>query len=115
MGRIVALAYDWWNVYVRLVNPERHMEAITSRPLFLHAIARKTRHAGRITLKLSTAHGDALWARQKLAKVATFLDGVKKTAEQLTSEQKWYRILSVALKKSLNGRQLKPPPRLAPA
>src|SRR5205823_13994328 len=46
MARIVALAYNWWNIYVRLVNPDRHMEAITSRPLLLHAIARKTRHAG---------------------------------------------------------------------
>jgi hypothetical protein len=31
IARIVALAYNWWNIYVRLVNPERHMEAITSR------------------------------------------------------------------------------------
>jgi Transposase DDE domain group 1 len=115
MARTVALAYNWWNIYVRLVNPERHMEAITSRPLFLHAIARKTRHAGQITLKLSTPHGDALWATQRLAKVAAFLDGLKRTAEQLTREQKWYRILSEALKKWLKGRQLKPPPRLTPA
>ena len=115
MARIVALAYNWWNIYVRLVNPERHMEAITSRPLLLHAIARKTRHAGRITLKLSTPHGEASWAAAALAKAATFLDGLKRTAEQLTPLQKWYRILSYALRKWLNGRQLAPPPRLAPA
>ena len=114
MARIVALAYNWWNIYVRLVNPERHMEAITSRPLFLNAIARKTRHAGQITLKLTTPHGNALWATQKLGKAAAFLDSLRKTAEQLTREQKWYRILSEALKKWLRGRQLKPPPRLAP-
>ncbi|HEX8787920.1 MAG TPA: transposase [Telluria sp.] len=115
MARIVALAYNWWSIYVRLVNPDRHLEAITSRPLFLHAIARKTRHAGQITLKLSTPHGDAAWAAAALAKVAAFLDRLKKTAEQLTSEQKWYRILSHALRKWLKGRQLSPPPRLAPA
>jgi hypothetical protein len=115
MARIVALAYNWWNIYVRLVNPDRHMEAITSRPLLLHAIARKTRHAGRITLKLSTSHGEAPWAAAALAKAAAFLDGLKRTAEQLTPQQKWYRILSHALRKWLNGRQLAPPPRLAPA
>jgi len=114
MARIVALAYNWWNIYVRLVNPDRHMEAITSRPLFLHAIARKTRHAGRITLKLSTPHGDALWAAEALAKAAAFFNDLKKTAEQLTREEKWYRILSHALRKWLRGRQLSPPPRLAP-
>src|SRR5207248_2323994 len=94
MARIVGLAYNWWNIYVRLVNPDRHMEAITSRPLLLHAIARKTRHAGRITLKLSTPHGEAPWAAAALAKAAAFLDGLQRTAEQLTVQQKWYRILS---------------------
>ncbi|HEY2533548.1 MAG TPA: transposase [Xanthobacteraceae bacterium] len=115
MARIVALAYNWWNIYVRLVHPDRHLEAITSRPLFLHAIARKTRHAGHITLKLSSPHGEAAWAAAALAKAAEFLDGLRKTAEQLTLEQKWYRILSQALRKWLRGRQLSPPPRLAPA
>ena len=115
MARIVGLAYNWWNIYVRLVNPDRHMEAITSRPLLLHAIARKTRHAGRITLKLSTPHGEAPWAAAALAKAAAFLDGLQRTAEQLTVQQKWYRILSHALRKWLNGRQLAPPPPLAPA
>ena len=32
-ARLVALFYDWWNIFVRLVEPDRHMEAITSRPL----------------------------------------------------------------------------------
>jgi hypothetical protein len=36
---MVALFYDWWNIFVRLIEPDRHMEAITSRPLLLHAIA----------------------------------------------------------------------------
>jgi hypothetical protein len=84
MARIVALAYNWWNIYVRLVNPDRHMEVITSRPLLLHAIARKTRHAGRITLKLSTSHGAAAWAAHALTRAATFLDRLRRTAEQLT-------------------------------
>ncbi len=44
-ARLVALFYDWWNIFVRLVEPDRHMEAITSRPLLLHAIAMRVRHA----------------------------------------------------------------------
>ena len=39
-ARMIALFYDWWSIFVRLVEPDRHMEAITSRPLLLHAIAR---------------------------------------------------------------------------
>jgi hypothetical protein len=44
-ARMVALFYDWWNIFVRLVEPDRRMEAITSRPLLLHAIATRVRRA----------------------------------------------------------------------
>jgi len=44
-ARMIALFYDWWSIFVRLVEPDRHMEAITSRPLLLHAIATRVRHA----------------------------------------------------------------------
>ncbi len=44
-ARMIALFYDWWSIFVRLVEPDRHMEAITSRPLLLHAIAMRVRHA----------------------------------------------------------------------
>jgi hypothetical protein len=38
MARIVALIFNWWNLFVRLADPDHHREAITSRPLLLHAI-----------------------------------------------------------------------------
>src|SRR5208282_3081659 len=44
-GPAHALFYDWWNICVRLADPSLHREAITSRPLFLSAIATRTRHA----------------------------------------------------------------------
>jgi hypothetical protein len=37
--RTIALFYAWWSISVRLVEPDRPMEAITSRPLLSHAIA----------------------------------------------------------------------------
>jgi hypothetical protein len=64
---------------------------------------------------LDTARRGPVGCPVALAKAATFLDGLKRTAEQLTLQQKWYRILSHALRKWLKGRQLSPPPRLAPA
>jgi hypothetical protein len=45
-SRLVALVYNWWNLFVRLAQPQKHAEAITSRPLLLHGVARQTRHAG---------------------------------------------------------------------
>ena len=47
---MVALFYDWWNIFVRLIEPDRHVEAITSRPLLLHGIATRVRHARQIIL-----------------------------------------------------------------
>lgn len=112
MARTIALIYNWWNLFVRLADPDSHREAITSRPLFLHAIAAKTRHAGQTRLTISSSHAKARWSARVLAGVATFLQGLVKNAEQLTDEQRWYRILSHALRKFLNGRQLHPPLRL---
>ena len=36
MARMVALVYDWWTLFVRLAQPHKHFEAISSRPLLLH-------------------------------------------------------------------------------
>jgi hypothetical protein len=38
----VALVYNWWSLFARLADPERHREAITARPLLLSAVARRT-------------------------------------------------------------------------
>ena len=54
MARIVALAYNWWTLFGRLADPDCHHEAITSRPLMMHAIARRTEHAGRTTLTITS-------------------------------------------------------------
>jgi hypothetical protein len=114
-ARIVALVYNWWSLFVRLAEPEQHLEAVTSRPLLLTAIAERIRHARQTTLRIASSHGKASWAASALARVAEFLAGLISTAEQLTPLQRWYRILSHALRHFLQGRMLRPPPRLAPA
>jgi hypothetical protein len=112
---MVALIYNGWNLFVRLADPEHHREAITSRPLLLTAIARRTQHAGQTTLTISSTHGMQHKAREAYVRIAGFLAGLRQTAEQLDPLQKWYRILSEALRHFLKGRQLQPPLRLNPA
>ena len=53
----VALVYNWWSLFTRLADPGHHREALTSRPLLLSAIARRTQHAGQVTLSISSTHG----------------------------------------------------------
>lgn len=116
MARFIALIYNWWNLFVRLAEPDKHLEAVTSRPLLLSAIAETTRHARQTTLRVSSSHAKAGWAANVLTSIARFLHELTHTAEQLTAHQRWCRILSHAVRSWLGGRPLRPPPRLmAPA
>ena len=115
MAGTIALIFNWWNLFVRLADPDHHREAITSRPLLLSAIGRQTNHAGRTTLTISSTHGEHERAREAFARIAAFFANLRKTAEQLTALERWYRILSEAMKKFLRGRQLRAPPRLKSA
>ena len=112
---MLALFYNWWNIFMRLVDPNLHREAITSRPLFLSAIATRTRHARQTTIRVTSSHAKAKPAARALAAVALFLRGLAKNAEQLTDPQKWRAILSRAFRAFLNGRLIRPPPRLVPS
>src|SRR3954468_20147447 len=108
MARCVV--YNWWSLFGRL--PDRRLEAITTRPLLLHGVPR--RHAARPPLITASAHGSARKAQAALTRIAAFFAQLRSTAEQWTTEQRWYRILSQALVRYLNGSPLRPPPRLVP-
>ena len=96
-------------------DPEHHREAITTRPLLLSAVARQTQHARQVTLTISSMHAAGDKARHAYQRIAGFLARLRANAEQLDPLQRWYRILSEALRYFLGGRQLQPPIRLNPA
>lgn len=104
MARIVALAYNWWTLFARLPEPDRYREAITARPLMMHAIARRTEHAGRTTLTITSTHGDYKLAERAYRRIARFFAGIHPTAEHLTPLQRLNRILSEAMRHFLNCR-----------
>ena len=108
----MALIYNWWSLFARLADPEHHREAITSRSLLMSAIARRTQHAGQVTLTISSTHGMRDRARRAYIRIAGFLAELSENAEQLDPMEKCYRILSEALRHFLHGRQLQPPLRL---
>jgi hypothetical protein len=43
MAGAVALVFNWWNLFVRLADPDHHREAITSRSLLLQCGFRRMR------------------------------------------------------------------------
>ena len=113
MARIVALVYDWWSLFVGLAIPDRHAEAITSRPLLLNGVARRTLHGGQTTLSISSMHGQALAMQQALGGVASFLKELRTTARQLCWQERWRTILGRVFTRFLKGRPL-PSPKLLP-
>ena len=52
MGRVIALVYNWWTIFMRLGIPGKHAEAITSRPLALQGVARQIRHGNQTTVEI---------------------------------------------------------------
>ena len=60
MARIVAQVYNWWTIYAGLAVPDRHAEAVTSRPLLLYAVGRQVRHAVSDCADLSSPHMDRI-------------------------------------------------------
>lgn len=109
IARMVALIYNWWSLFVRLAHPDKHLEAISSRPLLLHAVAKQTEHAGQRRLTITSTHALSAEVQRALRALSAFLNTLREAAEQLTSAQLWYRVLNHAFRKLLGGRPLVPP------
>ena len=115
MARITALIYNWWTIFMRLGLPEQHAEAITSRPLAMYGIARRTKHANQITVDVTSMHAKALLIGTVLNNVSSFLKRISSAAEQWTQAGRWTIILSAAFRHFLHGKVLRSTPRFTPA
>ncbi len=99
IARMVALIYNWWTLFVRLANPHKHHEAITSRPLLLHGVATQTQHGGQTHLTITSQHAKHAAIQAVLTALAGFLNSLKSTAEQWTDAQRFHAILVRAFAK----------------
>lgn len=109
MARHTALIYNWWSLYVRLVIPEKHSEAVTSRPLLLYAVGQQTGHGRQTKLTLTSMHAHTKQIQKCFEKLTHFLSRIRATAEQLGWEERWRQILSRAMRKFLRGKPLTKP------
>lgn len=96
MARMVALISNWWTLCVRLAQPHKHFEAISSRPLLWHGVATHTHHAGQTRLTITSLHAKRAAIQAVLTNVASFLRTLKPTAEQWTDAQRLRAILARA-------------------
>ena len=114
-ARLIAQIYNWWSLYARLVDRERHREAVTTRPELLGGVARQTRHAGQTRISVNLSHAKTNKIQAQLAEATAFLQGLVTTAEQLTNTQRWERILLHIFEKFISLKLLNScPPVPAP-
>lgn len=112
MAGVIALVYNWWGLFTRLTAGGKG-EAITTRPMLLHGIARRTRHGRQTTLTITSSHAKARQVRAALEAASAFLKRVAATAEQLGSRTRWRLILSWIFRDFLHGRVVGTDLRLA--
>jgi hypothetical protein len=93
MARIVGLIYNWWSLYTRLAIPHRHTEAITSRPLLLHGIGRKTTHSNQSRLTVTSSHAHIERVQYALEALSRLLRKLRENAEQSANPARWSLLL----------------------
>jgi hypothetical protein len=88
-ARTVSLVYNWWSLCVRLLNPGKRLEAVTSKPLLLAGIAEKSRHARKSRITITPMHGFGERARAKITHVSTRPQEWGRSAEQFRTHTVW--------------------------
>ena len=115
MARFIALIYNWWSIYVKLVDEQVAREAITSRPLFLMHVAKVSTHQSTQTLVLFCAHAQMQQIKQKLEAAAQRLaHWAALTPEQLKMGSVWKRIIAHILvhHRTVGGEFCRAPPTI---
>lgn len=98
ISRIIALVYNWWTLFVRLSNPNNHLEAITSKPLLLSSIGKLTQSGRQKRMVITSTHAKSGKLKKICAEITRFFNKLKTIAPQLTARECWEMILARALR-----------------
>jgi hypothetical protein len=94
MARFIALIYNWWSIFTKLVDDQIAREAITSRPMLLMHTAKVSTHQSIQTLVVFCAHAQAERIKETLNIAAERLSQwASLTTEQLKKRSIWKRII----------------------
>jgi len=116
MARFIALIYNWWSIYIKLVDEQVAREAITSRPMYLEHVAKVSTHQSTQTLVVFCAHTQTERIKEKLQAAAERLAAwAALTTEQLNIASVWKRIIAHILvyHKTVGGGICRAPPEIA--
>jgi len=106
MANLVALFYNWWNLYVRFYDENHHREAICSRPMLMQGVGRQVHSGGQRTVKVSILHekGDAI--ERAVTRISNELHRIASISERWSCIQRWTLILTRIFRRFLGGKWL---------
>jgi len=116
MARLIALIYNWWSIYTKLVDETVAREAITSRPMLLMHTAKVSMHQSIATLTVFCANAQAQRIKEMLENASDRLKNwASLTAEQLKTQSIWCRIIEHILRnhQTIGGGKNRAPPQIA--
>jgi hypothetical protein len=104
MANLIALFYNWWNLYVRFYDEEHHREAITSRPALMQGVARQVQSGGQRKVKVSLLHEKGDLIAHAVTLISSQLHEMMRIAERWTIGQRWAFLLTRLLRRWLGGK-----------
>ena len=116
MARLIAIVANWWNVFCRLADGDRHLEPTTSRPMYMGVVGRLVVSGRRRLLRLTSTHLRAGEIQDSLMRIGELMRRISAIAEQLDCSRVWELTVRAAFRKWLGGsrpRGLLPAPLAA--
>lgn len=106
MANLVALFYNWWNLYLRFYDEEHHREAIRTRPMLMSGVGRQIQSGGRRTVKVSVLHEKGDHIARAVTRISNELHHIRAITERWSVDQRWTLLLTRLLRRWLGGKWL---------
>lgn len=106
MANLVALFYNWWNLYVRFFDEKHHREAIRSRPMLMQGVGRQVQSGGQRTVKVSILHENQDAIAHAVTLISKELQLIRSISEQWSPTECWTLLLTRIFRRWLGGKWL---------
>ena len=106
MANLIALFYNWWNLYLRFYDGEHHREAIRSRPMLMSGVGRQVQSGGQRTIKVSILHEKGDLVARAIRQISGEIGQIRAITERWSVGQRWTLLLTRLLRRWLGGKWL---------
>ena len=107
IARLIAIVANWWNIFCRLADGDRHLGPTTSRPMYMGIVGRIVVSGHKRLLRLISTHLKATEIQSSLMRIGEFMKRISAIAEQLDFNRAWEPIILAIFRKWLGGNRLK--------